>query len=224
MVFPSTNRLDSVLLGPRKTGSYLNEIQGRTTVWESYSRALEQGSLLLSRLWFWLWRTIRSGHIFGISSLRAKQMIAHWQIDGGLVIMFSGIRVIQFLIHITGFICWSDSDNPVTVTVFWSQEGSSYPENHWIEWHSLTVTLFRFPKMITVTDRACTVKPFVKSSASFPLPLFHLPIGPIHIESCERLKIFKVILMCMSLPHSFSGSFPWGRVPLFKKIYLQRRS
>ena len=76
--------------------------------------------------------------------------------DGGLVIMFSGIRVIQFLIHITGFICWSDNDNPATVTVvLWSEKWSSYTDNHRIEWQSLTVTPFRFPSTVTVTDRAC---------------------------------------------------------------------
>ena len=62
----------------------------------------------------------------------------------------------------------------------------------------------RPPSSERAIDRAPPVKPFVKSSAS-PLPLspsLPLPIGPIHMESCERLKIFKVILMCMSLPSS----------------------
>ena len=57
------------------------------------------------------------------------------------------------------------SDNPATVTVFWSQNGSSYTDNHRIEWQSLTVTLFRFPCTVTVTDRACTF------NITFKLPI-----------------------------------------------------
>ena len=39
---------------------------------------------------------------------------------------------------------------------FLFQKGPSYTENHWIEGQSLTVTLFRSPSAVTVSDRACT--------------------------------------------------------------------
>ena len=73
------------------------------------------------------------------------------------------------------------------------------------------------PSLHPAIDRAPPVKPFVKSSAS-PLPLspsLPLPIGPIHMESCERLKIFKVIPMCMSLPSSLEPGMT-SEVPLLR--------
>ena len=58
----------------------------------------------------------------------------------------------------SGFIFYSD--NPATVTVFWSQKGSSFMENHRMEWQLLSVTLFRFPSTVTVTDRSSTSRMF----------------------------------------------------------------
>ena len=47
-------------------------------------------------------------------------------------------------------------DNPVKVTVYWSQGESFYiPENHWIELLSVWETLFRFSSTIIVTNRVC---------------------------------------------------------------------
>ena len=65
------------------------------------------------------------------------------------------IRLSQY--PITGPFSYSDTgeiDNPATVTVLIL--------NHWIEWQSLTVTLFRFPRTITVSDRGCITE------ANFP--------------------------------------------------------
>ena len=65
------------------------------------------------------------------------------------------IRLSQY--PITGPFSYSDTgeiDNPATVTVLLL--------NHWIEWQSLTVTLFRFPRTITVSDRGCITE------ANFP--------------------------------------------------------
>ena len=95
---------------------------------------------------------------------------------------------------------------------------------HLEQWSKQT----RPPSMLharRASERAPPVKPFVKSSAS-PLPLspslpLPMPIGPIHMESCERLKIFKVILMCMSLPSPLDSEMT-SAVPLLSIRFIRQ--
>ena len=53
---------------------------------------------------------------------------------------------------VTGYMrpCQSRVTNSVTLTVFWSQKESCYTGIHRIEWESLTMILFRFPRTVTV--------------------------------------------------------------------------
>ena len=128
---------------------------------DSHSLTLKTTIPHLIRLW--LCAKINNGFYFAVAAV----VLDNGDDDGGMSTstsrkMFSGhfqkipnpetdLNTLKLEIrhHCTGPIGYSD--NPASVTFFWSQKPS---ENYRIEW-SLTVTLFQFPSTVTVTDRAC---------------------------------------------------------------------